>query len=73
MLMETTRYLNTIDCNLLPRVFVGGSAVQFSTKVKYLGVTISNNLSWDAQVAGTTKKVWTVHQLKSADTYCLNH
>lgn len=65
MLMGTARYLNSIVQDSLPDVTVGGSAVRFSTQVKYLGVTIASNLSWDAQVAAVTRKVWAVlYQLK---------
>jgi len=44
------RYFNVIDYiasrqKSLPDMMVGGTVIQFSTHVRYLGITISNNFS----------------------------
>lgn len=67
MIMGTSCYLNNIDYGLLPDIVVDGTVIQLSTNVKYLGVTITDNLtlSWDAHVTNIIKKIRTVlYQLK---------
>jgi len=44
---------------------VENALVDFSTEIKYLGVIITNNLSWERWVTNITKKMRTVlYQLK---------
>ena len=65
IVMGTSRYVNSIDLRALPRIMVGAEVVEYATSVKYLGVTISNNFSWEKQVAYTTKKIRSaLYQLK---------
>ncbi|XP_029677189.1 uncharacterized protein LOC115243994 [Formica exsecta] len=63
--MGTSRYINAIDLTSVPKITVAGVDVTYSAHVKYLGVWIANNLSWDLQVSHITNKVRsTLHQLK---------
>lgn len=65
IIMGTSRYINAIDLTAIPRITIAGVSVQYSNHVKYLGVWIANNLSWDRQVSHITNKVRsTLHQLK---------
>lgn len=57
IIMGTSRYVNSIDVLSIPRIKVGTSTLQYSTSVNYLGVTISNNLSWERQANNITKKI----------------
>lgn len=69
IIMGTARYLNFIDYGVLPNVTVDGTTVRFSSHVKYLGVTISSNLSWETHVTALTKKIWAVlYRLKLCRT-----
>ena len=60
IIFGTSRYTNNIDLTSLPTVTMANSVIQYSTHVKYLGVIIANNLSWDKQVTTTTNKIRTV-------------
>lgn len=63
--MGTSRYINTIDLNSTPRVLVNETPIEYSTSVKYLGVLISNVLSWDRQVTKISNKVHSIlYQLR---------
>jgi len=54
-----------VELEGLPRVEVNGSVIHFTTHIKYLGVVISNTLSWDFQVINVVKNVRTkLYQLK---------
>jgi len=65
MIMGTTRYINSLHSCVLPRVTVNGVTIPYSDSVEYLGVTISNTLSWEKQISKTTSRVFAaVHQLK---------
>ena len=66
MIMDTSRYLNVIDhvINQLPDSWRNSNVIQFSACVRYLGVTISNNFSWE-HISGVTRRVWEVlYQLR---------
>lgn len=65
IIIGTSRYINSIDLQAIPRIRVGDAVIEYSKTIKYLGVVISNNFSWEKQVASTTKRVWsTLYQLK---------
>jgi len=65
MIMGTTRYINSLHSCALPRITVNGVTIPYSDSVEYLGVTISNTLSWEKQISKTTSRVFAaVHQLK---------
>jgi len=57
MILGTSRYLGRITGEDLPKICVDGTVVPFSDTVEYLGVTISNSLSWDKQVKKMVSKV----------------
>ncbi|KAL6421642.1 hypothetical protein ACFW04_014560 [Cataglyphis niger] len=46
IIMGTSRFVKAIDLSTLPEIRMDGSMIQYSTSVKYLGVTIMNTLSW---------------------------
>ncbi|RLU22413.1 hypothetical protein DMN91_004691, partial [Ooceraea biroi] len=65
MLIGSSRYINALDLDSLPRITVEADDVRYSTQVKYLGVTLTNTLSWDKQVSDVTNKMHrTLYQLK---------
>ena len=45
IIMGTARYVNAIDLCGIPTVLVEDMSIEYSTSVRYLGVTISNTLS----------------------------
>lgn len=55
-----TRYISMLDLCLLPNITVGMSSILYSTSVKYLGVIVTNNLSWEKQVANITGRMRSV-------------
>ncbi|XP_020298168.1 uncharacterized protein LOC109862504 [Pseudomyrmex gracilis] len=61
----SSRYINAIDFATLPDIVVDDVVVQYSSAVKYLGITIASTLSWDKHVNNTTNKSRrTLYQLK---------
>ena len=65
MILGTARYVNGFSYNNLVQIVVGCTAVPFSEAVVYLGVTISNTLSWEKQVTRTVSRVnAALYQLK---------
>src|SRR5436190_10514300 len=60
IIMGTSRFVNSIDLSTAPSILANGTVIQYQTHVKYLGVTISNNLSWDKHVSHVTNKVRSV-------------
>jgi len=61
----TARYVKSLDVDTLPRIKVGEEMVSYSTCVRYLGVYISNTLSWDKQVTSIVSRMRTkLYQLK---------
>lgn len=57
IIMGTSRFINSIDLSTIPAVRVNGTSLQYSTSVKYLGVTILNTMSWETQVTKISNKV----------------
>ena len=65
IIFGSARYINAIGLDGLPPIEIDGSTVNFSTNVKYLGVTLTNTLSWDKHVATVVKSIRTkLYQLK---------
>jgi len=65
MILGTARYINNISTDMIPQIRVSNVAIQFKESVVYLGITISNTLAWDIQVAKTVARVnATLYQLK---------
>ncbi|XP_029171149.1 uncharacterized protein LOC114940599 [Nylanderia fulva] len=65
IIMGTSRYINALYNSALPEIRVDGHAVQYLSSVKYLGLVIANNLSWEKQIINTTKRIrTTLYQLK---------
>ena len=64
MILGTARYINNISIDMIPQIR-SNVAIQFKESVVYLGITISNTLAWDIQVAKTVARVnATLYQLK---------
>ncbi|KMQ83966.1 rna-directed dna polymerase from mobile element jockey-like protein, partial [Lasius niger] len=65
IIMGTSRFINSTDLSTIPAVRVNGTSLQYSTSVRYLGVTILNTMSWEMQVTKISNKVNSVlYQLK---------
>ncbi|CAL1671735.1 unnamed protein product [Lasius platythorax] len=65
IILGTSRYINSVDLRTLQGIEVDKTMIEFATEIKYLGVTITNTLSWDRQVTSIAKKVHTtLYQLK---------
>ncbi|KMQ87075.1 reverse transcriptase [Lasius niger] len=65
IIMGTSRFINAIDLSTQPEIRVDGSRIQYSTSIKYLGVTIMNTLSWEKQVTNMSNRIHSVlYQLK---------
>lgn len=61
----SARYINVINLQGLPSIRVDDVTVQFSSYIKYLGITISSTLSWDRQMTNTANKIQqSLYQLK---------
>jgi len=63
MIMSTTRYINMLYLDALPRITVNGTDIPCKNSVNYLGLTISSTLSWDKQVAKTSRVYASLHPL----------
>ncbi|XP_011348842.1 uncharacterized protein LOC105285967 [Ooceraea biroi] len=71
MLMGTARYINAIPIDTAPRILVLDDVIAYSKSVTYLGLTISNNLSWDRQVNAVVGRVNSVvYELKLCKDCC---
>ena len=57
IILGTSRFVNVLDLTSVPRIIVEQTHIDYSKYIKYLGVTISNNLSWDRQVMSTVNKI----------------
>ncbi|KMQ86751.1 reverse transcriptase [Lasius niger] len=65
IILGTSRYINSVDLRTLQGIEVDKTMIEFATEIKYLGVTITNTLSWERQVTSIAKKVHTtLYQLK---------
>ncbi|XP_011687497.1 PREDICTED: uncharacterized protein LOC105449815 [Wasmannia auropunctata] len=68
MIMGTPRSVNALDFRELPEIYINDSVIPYEDTVKYLGIHLSSNLSWDTHVINvikTTAKVYAcLHQLK---------
>ncbi|KAL6417160.1 hypothetical protein ACFW04_014665 [Cataglyphis niger] len=65
IIMGTSRFVKVIGLSTLPEIRVDGSMIQYSTSVKYLGVTIMNTLSWEKQFTNMTNRIHSaLYQLK---------
>lgn len=56
IIFGTARYINTLDLDSILSIVVDATPIQYSSSIKYLGVVITNNLSWEKQVTSTTGK-----------------
>jgi len=45
-MVGTARYINNLSFDVLPRIAVNDIIILYNDSVEYLGVTISNTLSW---------------------------
>lgn len=64
IIFGTSRYINALDVSALSSIVVGGTPVHYSTSVKYLGVMVANNLSWEKQVCTTGRIRSVLYRLK---------
>lgn len=64
IIFGTARYINAIDLENLPSISIGEAMVQLSKQVRYLGVTISNTLSWNSHVGNVKNIRSKLYQLK---------
>lgn len=65
IIVGTARFVKSINVIDLPKINVDGIEVAFSDTVEYLGVTITNDLSWSTEARRRSKKIYgTLHQLK---------
>ena len=60
IILGSSRYINGIDFEAIPRIEIDRVVIQYSNYVKYLGVTIMRNLSWDRQIMNVTNKIRSV-------------
>lgn len=66
MIFGTRRYVGNLVRNKLPSVVVDGVEIPYSDSVVYLGVTLTNSLSWDDHVTRTVSRMnSSLHQLKT--------
>ncbi|XP_029678542.1 uncharacterized protein LOC115244755 [Formica exsecta] len=63
IIIRTSRFINTIDLSAIPEIKVEQSIIKYSSHIRYLGVTIMNNLSWEKQVTSMTNNC-KLYQLK---------
>lgn len=60
----TGRFVNALAPESMPGIEVDGTPVKFSTSVKYLGVTLTDRLSWGPHINNITRKIrTTLYQL----------
>ena len=65
MILGTARYVNNISLESIPHIQVDNAVIQYKESVVYLGITISNTMTWDIQVTKTVSRVnATLYQLK---------
>lgn len=65
ILFGMARYINEIVVDNLPRLKIGDSIVTCSSNVKYLGISITNTLSWEMHVTSVVKNMRSkLYQLK---------
>lgn len=65
IIISTSRFINAFDLTAIPKIKVERATIKYSTHIKYLGITIMNNLSWEKQVTNMTHKIRSVlYQLK---------
>lgn len=50
IVLGTSRYINGINMEALPKIRVDRATIPYPPSVKYLGVTVSRCLSWEKQV-----------------------
>lgn len=60
IIFGTARYISTLELRSLSNIRVGATPIQYTTSVKYLGVIVANNLSWEKQMASTTGRIRSV-------------
>ena len=51
----------------LPKIQIQGEHIEYSDKVKYLGITLTSDLKWNDQVSSISRKVhYTLHRLRNS-------
>lgn len=65
IIFGTVKYTNAIDKNKLPNIKIKNTRVELSSFVKYLGIYITDTLSWERQVTKVTSSIRSkLYQLK---------
>lgn len=65
IILGSARYINALDHDSIAKIVVGEIEIPYSSSVDYLGISISNTLSWDKQVTTMVRKAnYALYQLK---------
>lgn len=65
VIFGSKRFVNILYANRPASIVINNIIVEYATEAKYLGVTLTNTLSWEPHVTSVTKKInSTLYQLK---------
>lgn len=65
ILIGSTKYTHSFNLKTLPQIKVQGIGVEYSTDLRILGVTLTNDLSWRKHINNATRRIYgTVCQLR---------
>ncbi|RLU25058.1 hypothetical protein DMN91_003150 [Ooceraea biroi] len=64
IILGTSRFINAIHGGNVPQIVVGGEVIPYSDSVVYLGLTITNNLSWEKHVNVMVGRIHALYRFK---------